>query len=80
MATRDGGATWAKQLSSTTNNLYGISCLVGCVTVGQGAAILNNSVFVSNLVDDGSGGPGTLTFALATAKPGQAIALDLPGG
>ena len=80
MATRDGGATWAVQLSGTTNDIYGLNCLVGCVTVGQGTAILSNSVFVNNLIDDGSGGPGTLTFALATAKPGQAVALDLPEG
>ncbi len=80
MATRNGGASWTVQLSGTTNNLLGLSCLVGCVTVGDGAAILNNSVFVNNVVDDGSGVAGTLTYALAVVKPGQAVALDLPGG
>ncbi|MGA8015230.1 MAG: YCF48-related protein [Candidatus Dormiibacterota bacterium] len=45
LATTDGGTTWTKQSSGTTQNLNGVSCVSAtqCVVVGDNGALLSTS-------------------------------------
>ena len=40
VATTDGGATWSKQSSGTSNDLHGVTCGGICIAVGANGTIV----------------------------------------
>lgn len=85
LATTTRGEVWSDTLAhtSTTTDLYGLSCQVACYTVGLGGAILSNAIFVEDPNDDGTlttTYPYHLSYALQTARSGQAIVLNSDSG
>lgn len=74
LTTNEGGP-WTNMPSSTTNNLYAMSCtVVICITAGAGGGILESPLLVTNSEDtDSLTVPGTLSYALNNASGYQSI-------